>query len=100
MFIKYMAAAALDEFTKVNNVLMISYKAQYHHQIEGSGNGFCKLIVFRGNQLNIQTVAENEGIMPKIFVVVVVDDITTFYKCFVFHGKNRLWFDEISGAED
>jgi len=35
MFIKYMAAAALDEFTKVNNVLMISYKAQYHHQIEG-----------------------------------------------------------------
>jgi len=33
MFIKYMASA-LDEFTKVNNVLMISYKAQYHHQIE------------------------------------------------------------------
>jgi len=45
-------------------------------------------------------VAENEGIMPKIFVVVVVDDITTFYKCFVFLGKNRLWFEEISGAED
>ena len=81
--------AGLDEFTKVNNVLMISYKAQYHHQIEGSGNGFCKLIVFRGNQLNIHT-DENEGIMPKIFVVFVVDSITTFYKCFLFHGKNML----------
>jgi len=38
----FITMATLNEFTKLNNVLMIFYKALYHHPIMGLRSSFVK----------------------------------------------------------